>query len=65
MADAIGSKVWRRASGCESRACVEVAFGEGEVFLRNSRDPAGTALTFTAEEWHAFCAGVEAGELRG
>lgn len=65
MADMTGSWKWRRASKCESRACVEVAFGEGVVLLRNSTDPQGLALRFTTEEWQVFCAGVESGELRG
>jgi hypothetical protein len=56
--------IWRRTSRCESASCVEVAFGEHEVYVRNSRDPDRT-LAFTTEEWIAFCAGVRAGELQG
>ncbi|HEU4420965.1 MAG TPA: DUF397 domain-containing protein [Pilimelia sp.] len=65
MAEANASMVWRRASACESRACVEVAFADGKVFLRRSQDPAGAVLAFSLDEWQAFCAGVETGELRG
>ena len=65
MADASASKVWRRASACESRACVEVAFVDEKVLLRSSQDPSGATLTFTIDEWNAFCDGVRAGELRG
>lgn len=39
--------------------CVEVAFMPGGgVGIRNSRDPHGPVLRFTADEWHAFLGGV-------
>jgi hypothetical protein len=63
MVDLDDMNIWRRTSRCESSSCVEVAFGEREVYVRNSRDPHRT-LAFTNEEWAAFCAGVQAGELR-
>jgi hypothetical protein len=65
MADGNDPKLWRRVSRCESRECVEVAFAGNEVFVRNSRRPEGPTVTFTAEEWAVFCAGVQAGELHG
>jgi hypothetical protein len=44
--------------------CVEVAFlPDGHVAIRNSRQPAGPALVFTAPEWAAFVGGAEAGEF--
>jgi uncharacterized protein DUF397 len=43
--------------------CVEVAFAAGDVAVRDSKDPAGPALRFTAAEWLAFLAGVRAGEF--
>jgi hypothetical protein len=33
------------------------------VAFRNSRDPAGPVLEYTAGEWDAFKAGVMAGEF--
>ncbi len=33
------------------------------VPLRNSRDPDGPVLVFTAGEWDAFVAGVKRGEF--
>lgn len=54
---------WQRSSRCEEAACVEVALEDGLVLVRNSRHPDGPVLTFTAEEWRAFCAGVAGGEL--
>jgi hypothetical protein len=44
--------------------CVEVQFpGDGSVLVRNSRDPQGPALRYTADEWQAFLGGVRNGEF--
>lgn len=48
--------------------CVQVAAtGDGEwppgVQLRDSKDPGGPVLVFTAAEWDAFLAGARAGEF--
>ena len=54
---------WRRSSFCGSAACVEVAEHEGAFLVRESNTDDGPILTFTAEEWSAFVAGVTAGEF--
>jgi hypothetical protein len=44
--------------------CVEVRLDGRAVELRDSKRGAdGPVLTFTAEEWNAFTAGVRAGEF--
>ncbi|MEV0981454.1 DUF397 domain-containing protein [Streptomyces sp. NPDC049915] len=44
--------------------CVEVApLIEGGIALRNSRDPDGPALIYTASEIAAFLAGAKDGEF--
>ncbi|MFF3561920.1 DUF397 domain-containing protein [Streptomyces sp. NPDC002574] len=43
-------------SGSEGGDCVEVAVGPATVHVRDSKDPAGPALAFTAEQWSAFVA---------
>ena len=57
---------WRKSSysGAEN-ACVEVAGlpDSGGRAVRDSKNPTGPALTFTAAEWVAFTAGVRAGEF--
>ena len=55
---------WHRSSLCGSNACVEVAKVTGGYLIRDSKDPDGTALSFTEQEWTAFLAGLEAGEFR-
>ncbi|MFD0883594.1 DUF397 domain-containing protein [Streptosporangium algeriense] len=42
--------------------CVEVAANlPGLVAVRDSKDPSGPALAFSAPEWNAFVAGVKTG----
>ncbi len=44
--------------------CVEIAkLAEGSPAVRDSKNPTGQALVFTAAEWVAFTAGVRAGEF--
>ncbi|MEU3841399.1 DUF397 domain-containing protein [Streptomyces sp. NPDC028635] len=44
--------------------CVEVApLVEGGIAMRNSRDPDGPALIYTASEMAAFLAGAKDGEF--
>jgi hypothetical protein len=51
-------------SGPTGGNCVEVAFlADGDVAMRNSRDPDGPALIFTRAEWDAFLGGARDGEF--
>lgn len=65
MHDDLTGAAWRKSSFSGSgNACVEVAdLGSGRA-VRDSKDlSGGTPLTFTADEWSAFIAGVRAGEF--
>jgi uncharacterized protein DUF397 len=51
-------------SGPTGGNCVEIAFlTGGGAAIRNSRDPDGAALIFTAAEWDAFLGGARDGEF--
>jgi Domain of unknown function (DUF397) len=56
---------WRKSSrsgGGDN--CVEVGFAaNGTVGVRDTKDPTGPVLTFTAAEWAAFTDGVRHGEF--
>jgi len=58
---------WRTSSFSSDQGgeCVEVADlpADGGRAVRDSKNPTGPALTFTATEWAAFTAGVRAGEF--
>jgi Domain of unknown function (DUF397) len=44
--------------------CVEVAdLDSGHRAVRDSKNPAGPALTFTAAQWATFAAGIRAGQF--
>ena len=51
------------SNGNGGNNCVEVALSEGGSRVRDSKDPSGPALSFTAAEWDAFVAGVRSGEF--
>jgi len=57
--------VWRKStrSGPNCDNCVEVAFVDGAVAVRDSKDPEGPVLIFTPAEWDAFVGGAKDGEF--
>jgi hypothetical protein len=59
------SLVWRKATASAANGnCVEVApVPDGGVAVRDSKDPEGPILRFTAAEWAAFAEGMAAGEF--
>jgi uncharacterized protein DUF397 len=54
---------WRKSSLSNANGCVEVAFVQGQVAVRDSKQRGGPVLVFTAHEWAAFLSGVRAGEF--
>ncbi len=57
---------WHKSShSANNGQCVETHTcpGDGEVWVRDSKDPSGPVLKFTADEWSAFTAGVRGGEF--
>ena len=66
MSNQSGARLtWRKAKASQSNGnCVEVApIPGGGVAVRDSKDPDGPVLRFTAAEWAAFAEGVAAGEF--
>ena len=55
---------WRKApSSVANGACVELAPADGMVAIRDSKDPDGPILRYTAAEWLAFLHGAKNGEF--
>jgi hypothetical protein len=54
---------WHKSTSSNNNGCVEVAFVQGQVAVRDSKDRTGRVLVFTAPEWQAFVRGVRAGEF--
>jgi hypothetical protein len=57
--------VWRKstASGTSRDNCVEVAFVDEAIVVRDSKSPDGPVLIFTQAEWDAFVGGAKDGEF--
>jgi hypothetical protein len=56
---------WQKASySANAGNCVEVARNlPGLVAVRDSKDPDGSALIFTPDEWQTFTASVKTGRF--
>jgi hypothetical protein len=63
----VSGAVWRKSTQSYTNGCVEVALVDGQVAVRDSKNPRGPVLVFTPFEWTAFLGGVRDGEfdLRG
>jgi Domain of unknown function (DUF397) len=59
------SAEWRKSSYSSNNGnCVEVARNlPGIVAVRDSKNPDGPALVFTADEWRAFAPASRAGDF--
>ncbi|MFD8757003.1 DUF397 domain-containing protein [Kitasatospora sp. NPDC059577] len=60
-----GARGWYKSSySAQANECVEVRRPvPSGTAVRDSKDPSGPTLRFTAEAWAAFVGGVKAGEL--
>lgn len=55
-------RAWRKSKYSANEVnCVEFAEGQDGHAVRDSKDPSGPALRFTAAQWSAFTASVRAG----
>jgi len=61
----LANAVWQKSSrsGPYSDNCVEIAFVDGAIAMRDSKHPDGPVLLFTPAEWDAFVAGAKDGEF--
>jgi hypothetical protein len=62
----LNGAVWKKASrsnGTGGNNCVEVAFLDTGVAVRDSKDRSGPALMFTQAEWTAFVDSTKDGEF--
>lgn len=61
----LSQAIWLKSASSGVNGCVEVAFVDDGVAVRNSRDPAGAVLLFSLVEWEAFLRRVHNGEFDG
>lgn len=55
---------WRKSNNSGDGGCVEVAYVEGVIGVRDTKDNGqGPVLMFNEVEWNAFLAGAGSGEF--
>jgi hypothetical protein len=55
---------WRKSSYTAGQGnCVEVAPLRDGVAVRDSKNPSGPVLRFSADDWQALVANIKAGQL--
>ena len=54
---------WRTSKSCAGGNCVQVAAIDGSIAIRDSKDPHGPVLMYSAEEWRDFLAGAKGGDF--
>jgi len=61
----LDNAVWQKStrSGPYSDNCVEIAFVDNAIAMRDSNHPDGPVLLFTQAEWDAFVLGAKDGEF--
>lgn len=55
-----GSFLWKKSTASGSSGCVEVARAGEIIIVRDSKDPSGSSLTFSGEEWKEFLVSTRA-----
>lgn len=58
MNDVSADLLWKKSTASTQGNCVEVANARASVFVRDSKNPQGGVLTFSALEWAAFLVDV-------
>ncbi|QVI21799.1 DUF397 domain-containing protein [Nocardia tengchongensis] len=62
MKDEVAKANWFKSSYSQAgQECVEVAFLDGMVGVRDSKDANGPVLVFTPRDWDVFTGGVSGG----
>ncbi|GAA2678257.1 DUF397 domain-containing protein [Actinoplanes palleronii] len=66
LAHQLNGAVWKkgsRSNGNGGNNCVEVAFLDDGIAVRDSKNQTGPALMFTSAEWTAFVDSAKDGEF--
>ena len=58
-----GTVFWRKSSVSADGDCLEFTRTRDQVWVRDSKNPAGPALGFTRMVWATFLLGVRSGEF--
>lgn len=60
----LGRLAWRKAQrSMNAGDCVEIAPANGNIFVRDSKNPYGPALEYPADAWRSFLAAAKLGSF--
>jgi hypothetical protein len=59
----LASARWHKSSYSGTSGCIQVAYIDGYIAVRDSKESQGPALVFNTDEWQAFIKGVRDGEF--
>jgi Domain of unknown function (DUF397) len=59
----LSSATWRKSTYSNANGCVEVAFVDTQIAVRDSKDRTGPVLVFDSHEWEAFIGGAREGQF--
>ena len=54
---------WRTSARSQDTNCVEVAYADGQILVRDTKNREGTTLSVAEPDWLDFIAGVKDGEF--
>ena len=60
----LSREAWHKSRHSGMSGCVEVAFVDGRVAVRDSKNKTGSVLLFSSLEWEAFVRGVRDGQFQ-
>lgn len=63
MPDQVPTSTWRRSTFCADSTCVEVAWTQNQVLVRDAKNPAGPSLAFDETVWQQFIRGIKSGDF--
>lgn len=55
--------VWYKSTYCNNQTCLEIAFTELSVLIRNNKEINSPAISVSHTAWKDFVAAVKGGEL--
>jgi len=54
---------WKKSTASQAGNCVQVAFTDESVLVRDSKDSSGSILSFSSSGWEIFVNGVRYNEF--